>query len=553
MDPRTRIAKAGAAGALATAALAGVPATGQAATPALSCEASAVRATVAGSTLLEPSVTGRGGPCATGAVGLAATAAPLLSATALTAATVFDPAGPRADATGGVAGLTVGLGGLLPDLELPTEQFIDALPPVAIPLPAPLVATLRLLVPTFPDALQLDLREAVRAALPGGRLPTADLLSAGLLRSTATAGCAAGVPSLTGSSQIVGLSVLGQGVTVADGLAQQTITVLDSASIDLSTLDLSKISVMTSLNGLTGPLLATLQGLIGPALAALPPIQIPATLAHLTVRAPEQVIADGTISQRALHATLSLGGREVLDAVAGEARAGRTGDCKPDDDGPVEALGAPVAVAKPVAGLSAMSAADQILACSDRKLVLLDVLPGAHKVTIRGAANRALVGRRVSIRLRATGKVVATAKVGKDGYFTTTAPLPSSAVRASNAARYRAELGKEVSLPLKLHRRMTVSKLTASGGTVTVAGRVALPLSDPVSEIRLVRRVSCHKVVVVKRFRPRADGTFAATVPAPQGAAAAVYRLTTTVRKNLTNHKLYPTFTLPAGVDLDQR
>ena len=52
-----------------------------------------------------------------------------------------------------------------------------------------------------------------------------------------------------------------------------------------------------------------------------------------------------------------------------------------------------------------------------------------------------------------------------------------------------------------------------------ITGRVVRPLTTPVATIRLVRRVSCHKVVLVKRFKPRADGTFTVTVRAPKGQA----------------------------------
>ena len=224
------------------------------------------------------------------------------------------------------------------------------------------------------------------------------------------------------------------------------------------------------------------------------------------------------LTQRALHATLTLAGQPILDTVAGEAKVGRAGACPPPaGDAPTVAQGEPAAPVVPNAKAAALSASAQLLACTDRKLILLDVLPGGGKVKIKGAADRALVGRNVKIRLRATGKVVASAKVGKDGFFTTTAPLPPRAIRTSNAARYRAELGKELSLPLKLHRRMALTRLTSASGKVTVAGRVELPLSHPADTIRLVRRVSCHKTVLVRSFRPASDGSFEVTVAAPEG------------------------------------
>jgi hypothetical protein len=123
----------------------------------------------------------------------------------------------------------------------------------------------------------------------------------------------------------------------------------------------------------------------------------------------------------------------------------------------------------------------------------------------------------------------------------------------ANQVRYRAEIGRERSLPLKLQRRMIVDRLTSKGGTVTISGRVVRPLTTPVSTIRLVRRASCHKVVLVKRFKPHADGTFRVTVNAPKGQAAAVYRMVTSVREKASNPRSYPTYTLPRGVALNTR
>ncbi len=557
-DLRTRIGRVGAAGALTAMALALAPATSGAAEPSFTCEASALRTTLAGQPAIEPSTIGRGAPCATGTA-LPPLALPsLLTGSTLSAETTFDPATLQAGASGTVTGLHLGLdAGLLPAINLPTEQAIAALPPISVPIPPALVTTLQLLVPSFPSAIQVDVRDAVTAALPDGRLATGDVLGADLLRSTAAAGCVAGVPSLTGSSEVNGLRSLGQDVTLVDGFAQRSLTLLDTASIDPSTLDLSQVSVLTPLDGLTAPLLSAVQGLIGPALAALPPIPIPATIAQLTVRAPEQTVDGDVLTQRALHATLTLAGQPILDTVAAEAKVGRSGTCpppaSPPNDGPAAAQGAAATPTVARAPAAALSASAQLLACTDRKLLLLDVLPSGNRVRIKGAAARALVGRTVKIRLRATGKVVATAKVRKDGFFTTTAPLPRRAIRTSNAARYRAELGKDLSLPLKLHRRMALTRLTAGGGKVTVAGRVELPLSHPADTIRLVRRVSCHKTVLVKAFRPASDGSFEVTVAAPKGATAAVYRLATHVPKTRKNPKRFPTFTLPAGIDLNQR
>jgi len=256
---------------------------------------------------------------------------------------------------------------------------------------------------------------------------------------------------------------------------------------------------------------------------------VPSAVADVKIVPGEQLRDGDSLTQRALRISASIAGRSLLDLVLGEARVGVAGAC-------------------PGAGV-----ADEALRCSDRKLVLVDVLERKGRVKLLGAANRDYVGRQIRIRLRSSNRIVAHAKVRRDGSFQTTAPIPPERVRFTNRARYRAEIKRERSLPLKLHRRMVVDGMTARDGKVTIAGRVIRPLAKPVRKITLKRRVSCRKMVVVKRFMPRRDGSFRVTVAAPKGQDAAVYRLQTRVRKHYTNPKTYPTFTLPRGVNLNKR
>jgi hypothetical protein len=145
---------------------------------------------------------------------------------------------------------------------------------------------------------------------------------------------------------------------------------------------------------------------------------------------------------------------------------------------------------------------------------------------------------------------VASAVVARSGSFRATAPLPPERLRATNAARYQAVLGSERSLRLKLVRRMIVRSVGSRSGKVTISGRISRPLGKPAGTIRVVRRVSCKRSIVIKRIRPRRDGTFRVTVSAPPKTQAAVYRLGTQVRKNTRNPKLFPTFTLPRAVEV---
>jgi hypothetical protein len=539
---------AGAAGAV----LSVTGATAAQAAPVFHCEATPLRATVLGSTPIEPVVQGREGNCATGEAIPGVTLPSLLSASALTARTAYDPTAATGSATGGLASLQV-----VPSpeiLNLVRQQIADAinaapLAPITIPIPA-------LPVPGLPaiTGVTINLKQTLLNLIPAS-IPS--LLSADVLQATAGVSCQGGAPQLSGSSTIAGLKILGQSVS-ADGVVS-TLLPLDSGSLSLANVDLSKLAIYdpTGLTPIALGLLSPVLNQLKAGLAAIPPIQIPSALAQVTLTPNEQVRgADGSLTQRALHAAIALGGQPILDATVGEAKVGAAADACTT---PTTTTTPTTKTTTTTGAVAGQSVADQLLACSDRKLILVDVLKQGGRVKLLGAANRDYVGRKVAIRLRRGDKVVAHATVKKDGSFETTAPMPAKALMAShtkaNTLRYRAEIGKEKSLPLKLQRRLTVSSLKAAkdGKTVKITGRVVRPLTTPISDVRVVRRVSCHKVVLVKRFKPRADGTFSVSVKAPKGQSAAVYRLATSVREKASNPRSYPTFTLPRGVALNTR
>jgi hypothetical protein len=526
-------------GALVLLSMAGAAQSAQAENP-FHCDASAIRLTVAGNGLPEPATAGRTGECSNNEA-LPSVDQSGLQAGALIAKTTFDAPSATGTAEGAVAhvalnptGSPLDPGSLfagLPSLPaLPTQQAASALPPVSIGLPQSLADAVAPL--GIPSSISVDLSQAALAQLP----TPGELLSADLLRSDAKIGCANGAPALSGSSVITNVRLAGQDVPL-DGPLTQAITVLGSQSLSPSSLDVSKIGILTPLTGATPDQVRQIQDAIASGLSSLPAISLPASVATVSLVPKEQIKTSNSLIQRALHATVTIAGQQVLDAVIGEAEvsaATADGAC-----GTVAAQG------------------DAALQCTDRKLALLDVIRQGRRVKLIGAANRDYVGKRVAIRLRRGDRIVAHALVRRDGSFSTTAPLPSRAIIAShtksNTLRYRAEIGRELSLPLKLVRRLTVSSLTSKAGRVTVKGRVSGPLTTPVSSIRLVRRVSCHKVVLVKRFKPRRDGTFDVTVKAPHGASAAVYRLATYVREKPSNPRKYPTYTLPRGVALNTR
>ena len=500
----------------------------QAAAP-LHCQASALRVTIAGQQTVEPITAGTTGECATAQATPPVQAPSLLSAQALVANTTFEAARPLGTAEGGVTRAS-----LLPAPaqldQLPTNQAIDQLPSQAFAAPAPLASALA--AAGLPTTLQLDLRGAVRALVPQ---PDAALVSADLLTARATITCDGGGPKLDGSSQVAGVKLLGQDITLTTAV-DQVVSLIDTQNIDPGRLDVTKVGIVTPLNGISAPLLARVQAGIATALAAMAPIALPASAVEVRLVPAEQIRNGTSLTQRALHAQVAAGGRQLVDAVLGEARVSGSPD------------GCAVAAQGAVA--------NQVLGCTDRKLVLVDVLRRGGRVKLLGYANRSYLGRRVAIRLRATGKVVTHLKVRKDGSFSGYAPGPPRSMlthASANRLRYRAEIGKELSFPLKLARRLLVSSLSSRKGKVIIKGRVVRPLTTPRSTIRVIRRVSCHKAMLVARVRPRPDGTFTITVKAPSHAAAAVYRLATSVREKPGNPRNYPTFTLPRGVALNTR
>jgi hypothetical protein len=220
-------------------------------------------------------------------------------------------------------------------------------------------------------------------------------------------------------------------------------------------------------------------------------------------------------------------GAEIIDAVLAEASAGGE-RCSAGTSG-------------------AESLADLALQCASQQVVLIDVLDTGRRVKLVGAAAGRYVGRAVEIRLAATGAVVARPIVREDGSFRATARLPARRIRHTNAARYRASIDGERSLPLKLSRRMIVTRTASTARGTTMRGRVTGPLARG-ARITVKRRLSCKRWKVVKRFAMPRDGRFRVTIPHARGATSAVFRMQTTVGARDHRGGPKPTFTLPRYV-----
>jgi hypothetical protein len=478
---------------LCTAALAvsllAIPASSSAA--GWNCSATVVTGTPAGAPI---AANAGASTCRAASAGGNLPALPLpLTASALSARTTLDgPAGePAAQRAGAVAQVT-GFG-----LAVPSD--------VPIALPATSL--------NVPGIGVVDITSALRALVP---LPTGPIVGVATARASATGECSSGTPRLAGTTQTTGLTVAGLGLPT-DQVVDRALDLVNGGTIDPSMLTPGLLP--PPLNGLP---LALLQ----PLLDALPDIAVPATVADVRVSPGSQSVDGGTLTQRGPRVTVTVAGQTLVDVTLGEASVSR-GDV---------ACGHPVAQAQ--------------LACTTRKLALIDVLDRSGYTRLYGVADRKYVGRRVSLVSLWNGKTVARPMVQRDGTFLAKGKLPPTALRKGNRARYQARIGNERSLRLKLFRRMVVSRMSSSEGKVTIAGRVVGPLGHPAKPITIKRRVSCTKNVTVKKVAPDRSGRFSVTIAAPTSGQAAVYRLQTSVRKHASNPKLFATFTLPRAVEL---
>jgi hypothetical protein len=458
------------------------------------CAASAARATVAGQTV-EPATAG-GAPCQAGASELASPPLPSgVSAGSLVARTATP-----SQASAAVNEFAVSLpAGTLPT---PGAGLVDSVAPVNVTVP-------------LVGPISVDLRPALRDLLQA--VPTVELFRVGAATASAAGRCVAGDPVLTGSSAVSGVTLAGVPVDL-EGPRSQAVQLLGAYAIDPSDIDVADV---VQSGGSVTP--AVLQPLLQPILDAMPPISVPATLADVSLVPDERV---GGV-YRALHARAAVGGVELVDAVLAEASAGGD-DCR---------LGS--------GSRGAASVADLALQCASQQVVLIDVLNTGRRVKLFGAAAGRYVGRTVEIRLAATRKVVARPVVGEDGTFRATAPLPAKRIRGTNAARYRASIDKERSLPLKLSRRMLVTRTVVGARASTIRGRVVGPRAR--APITVKRRLSCTRWEVVKRFTPRGR-RFKVTIPHARGDRASVFRLQTMVAALDRSGQAKPTFTLPRFV-----
>jgi hypothetical protein len=224
---------------------------------------------------------------------------------------------------------------------------------------------------------------------------------------------------------------------------------------------------------------------------------------------------------------------------------------KPGEKVPIANMGAGTTSSSTPGIASTPQAIEEVLlGCTKRALVLNDVLIHGSRVDLEGSAAKSLDGKKVKIVFDGGSRAVASATVGSNGEFSTTAPLPPARSRDSNNARYMAESGSQRSLNLKLTRRLSLEPPTFSGGTVTLVGQVLPPLTKPIATIAVQQELECGKTTVVAHVTPSASGRFRIRVAVPAAAKAGLYRLISSVRENTRSKRGFVTYSLPLPVIL---
>ncbi len=257
----------------------------------------------------------------------------MASATTSVAGPAGDPAAQEVTATPGLSSLGIGI-------------------PASVPIN---VRTTTL--------LGVDITAALRTLVP---VPTGTLAGVQASNATASGRGANGSPQLTGSSSTTGVSALGQPLPT-DHVVQQGVDVVSATTIDPSLLSLSILPA--PLNGMSSLV-------IQPLLDALPNVAVPGTVAQVGLVPGSQTVQGATLTQRGSRLTVSVAGQTIANLALGQASvSGSDVDCAGDRGG--GAGGA--------AGGGAVPQAQ--LACTSRKLALIDVLSRGSYARLYGVAD----------------------------------------------------------------------------------------------------------------------------------------------------------------------
>lgn len=568
------------------------------------CEASALELSVLGSVHVQANRAGSTtAPCRTDRGALDIQALGLVDATTVEATTTAT-ANLGAAAQSTVEGLRIGAGSVANGL---TGSLLGGTGDLGGELEAalaPLLGTDGLVTDALAPlrALGLDVVGVDSTALlaqSGANLPSAlaaalpDLVSAGLIDARAGAVCSNGVATLTGRSQLTGLTVLGSPIDVND--PAEKVLSLDTAKVTLSELvsvnavlrsitvqaaPLSPLglvvgggyqslySLLTSpsggllgaVNGLL-PVGSTLQTVLDGLSTSLQPVidrtqvALPTGLLRATVSPRVQRRTGNTLSESALELTVTALSQPILSGTLARAQVSTdAAGCLPTNPpptGPVDPQGGPGDGPSKIQGgpddpaRFSSDFAEEALRCETVRLRLLDVRQAGALTYVQGVAERQYVGSTATIYERQGNRKVGTTTVRANGSFATRVSLPAQKIRHTSKARYYAIISGQRTKALKFTRRMTSTKVAMANGRVTFSGRTTGPRAAKQEVVKIQQRLSCKTYSTVATVKPDAKGFFKATFKPAAGTTTGVYRAYTRVPSSAPSRRLKPTYTLP--------
>ena len=181
--------------------------------------------------------------------------------------------------------------------------------------------------------------------------------------------------------------------------------------------------------------------------------------------------------------------------------------------------------------LAKQQPAEYLLRCFDLPIMVLDVYRDGNRVRVSGVAKPEHVSKDVFIHLLSGGsdEIVATTSVGTGGTFMKEFAAPPASVIGEETTRYRAVVDEKPSNAVKLTRRLNITSVSRSGGTVTVRGRLTKPFASPLQYVKLNQVTECGEPKLVAQRKPDPDGFVTFKVPVPTGTPYVLYGLNTNV------------------------
>jgi hypothetical protein len=190
-----------------------------------------------------------------------------------------------------------------------------------------------------------------------------------------------------------------------------------------------------------------------------------------------------------------------------------------------------------------------LVLCGRRDISLVRADPKGRKVVVSGLVSAKLQGTPITIHGTYGGKTrkLATVRAKSNGSFQSTVKGPSK--RQFAKARLQARAGSVRSVKLKLPQSLASSSIRASGGTITLRGKIQRALVGKRNKVT-IKRLLCGRLETVGSAKPSRSGAFTVRFKTPAGATAALYRAEARVLSKPHSRRYVKQFARAIGIVL---